>query len=120
MDEGRALGEEVLGSGRGDGEEGGFLGREGEGDAGVEEERKKEIEEVWMWAGMAANKEARRYEWGGGDGTLEEREGGGVEGGKEEDGEEEEEEEGGEGKEEAMPMPMEDVLRFLVKGDVGG
>ncbi len=108
VDEGRAIGGEVLGYGGGD------------GDAGVEE-RKGEIEELWQWAGMAANQEARRHEWGG-EFTVEEREGV-VTGLKEEeedeeDEEDEEEEEEEEGKGEAMAM--EDVLRFLVKGEVGG
>lgn len=100
------------------------------------------IRELWEWAGVAANQQARRHEWGG-EYTIEEREGpGGVEavvtglrrGGKEDsdEGEEEEEEEegaddkmpglrGNEGNEaievEEKPMPMEDVLRFLVKGE---
>lgn len=111
VDEGRAIGGEVLGYGGGD------------ADAGVEE-RKGEIEELWQWAGMAANQEARRHEWGG-EFTVEEREGGVVTGLKEEEEEEEdeedeedEEEEEEEGKGEAMAM--EDVLRFLVKGEVGG
>jgi mediator of RNA polymerase II transcription subunit 8 len=109
VDEGRAIGGEVLGYGGGD----------GDGDAGVEE-RKGEIEELWQWAGMAANQEARRHEWGG-EFTVEEREEGveGVVTGLKEEEEDEEEEEG-KGEAMAMAMAMEDVLRFLVKGEVGG
>ena len=89
----------------------------------------KEVTELWEWAGVAANEQARSHEWGG-EFTNEEREGGvenvvtglrrGVgeessdesdEDGEDEDGEDEE------GKEEMKPMAMEDVLRFLVKGE---
>jgi len=104
VDEGRAIGGEVLG----------YAG--GDADAGVEE-RMGEIEELWQWAGMAANQEARRHEWGG-EFTVEEREGVVTGLKEEEEDEEDEEEEEEEGKGEAMAM--EDVLRFLVKGEVGG
>ena len=90
----------------------------------------KGVTELWEWAGMAANEQARSHEWGG-EFTNEEREGGvenvvtglrkgvGEESSDEsdEDGEDEEGEgEGREGKEEMKPMGMEDVLRFLVRG----
>ena len=111
VEEGRTAGEEVL---KEDG------GRGGE-----------EITELWEWAGVAANEQARRHEWGG-DYTLEETEGGienvitGLrdeesddENGKQEDksaeGERRENkkpEENGE-----KPLSMEDTLRFLVKGE---
>ena len=91
----------------------------------------EEITELWEWAGVAANEQARRHEWGG-DYTLEETEGGienvitGLrdeesddENGKQEDksaeGERRENkkpEENGE-----KPLSMEDTLRFLVKGE---
>ena len=93
-----------------------------------------ELTELWEWAGMAANEQARSHEWGG-EFTNEEREGGvenvvtglsrrglGEESSDEsgdesdEDGEDEEGERR-EGKEEIKPMAMEDVLRFLVRGE---
>lgn len=91
------------------------------------------VTELWEWAGLCANEQARRHEWGG-EFTLEEQEAGvenvvtGLKGVLEESSDEEEDEEDGddrveggttEGKmeEEKAPMAMEDVLRFLVRGD---
>jgi len=79
---------------------------------------------------MAANEEARKHEWDEAEYTLEERELG-VEnvvtglrkGFYEESSSDEEEEEGGEKKAageetgDKPPMAMDDVLRFLVKGE---
>ena len=92
----------------------------------------EETIELWEWAGVAANEQARKHEWGG-DYTLEEIEGGienVVTGLRDEESEEEEGEQEdrtmGEGKghgikkpEEggAKPLSMEDMLRFLVKGE---
>ena len=111
VEEGRTVGEEVL---KEDG------GRGGE-----------EITELWEWAGVAANEEARKHEWGG-DYTLEEIEGGienVVTGLRDEESDDEEREQEdksaeGEGREErkpeergGKPLSMEDMLRFLVKGE---
>ena len=90
---------------------------------------------LWEWAGVAANEQARRHEWGG-DFTAEEREGGVenvITGLKRtfEDEEESEEDEEGDDKMpdvkaseknlpeevDGKPLPMDDVLRFLVKGE---
>lgn len=98
------------------------------GESGSEEQ----IREVWEWAGMAANVEARRHDWGGAEFTLEEGEGGGVVtglrgrmGGESESGSESGDEGGVVVKEEeeedkVMPMGLEDVLRFMAKGEVVG
>lgn len=94
-----------------------------------------EIIELWEWAGVAANEEARKHEWGG-DYTLEEIEGGienVVTGLRDEDSDEEEDEEEvkegarpaeGEGQDNKKleeggrrPLSMNDMLRFLVKGE---
>ena len=97
---------------------------------------KDEITELWEWAGVAANEEARKHEWGG-DYTAEEIEGGienVVTGLRDEESDEDEDEkddgkedarsaagEGHEKKEreegEGKPLLMNDVLRFLVKGE---
>ncbi len=92
-----------------------------------------EITEMWEWAGVAANEQARKHEWGG-DYTLEEMEGGTenvVTGLRDEESDEEEgdrgsassaeveghgnkkPEEGGE-----KPLSIDDMLRFLVKGEL--
>lgn len=100
---------------------------------------KEDIEELWEWAGMAANEQARKHEWGG-EYTLEEIEQGtenvvtGLNrrmGEESEDEEEEEEEEdvievdkGGEkrvqqGKDKKQvpqPLTVDDFLRFMAKG----
>ena len=85
------------------------------------------VTELWEWAGMAANEQARKHEWGG-EFTIEEREWGvenvvtGLKRGFEEgeSSDDDEEEEDGEGKEKEdekmRPMAMEDVLRVLAKG----
>ena len=111
VEEGRTAGEEVL---KEDG------GRGGE-----------EITELWEWAGVAANEQARKHEWGG-DYTLEETEGGienvitGLrdEESDEEEGEQEDKSAEGVGRENkkpeergGKPLSMEDMLRFLVKGE---
>ena len=85
-----------------------------------------EIIELWEWAGMAANEQARKHEWGG-DYTLEEIEGGienVVTGLRDEVSDEEEGDKEVEGQENkrpeegrVKPLPMDDVLRFLVKGE---
>ena len=95
-----------------------------------------EITELWEWAGITANEQARKHEWGG-DYTLAETEAGienvvtglqdedsdGEEDGKEDvegvsgaariEGRENEklEERGG------KPLAMDDILRFLVRGE---
>ena len=82
--------------------------------------------ELWHWAPIEANHEARERDWGG-DFTLEERE---AEGGVksvvtglkrpldvgDEDEEEEEEEEAEAEKEGEAPMPLADVLKFMTTG----
>lgn len=101
--------------------------------AGEKLEDREEVTELWQWAMMAANEEARKHEWDGAEYTLEEREMGvenvvtGLRRGVYEESssdEEEKEEEGGEKEkireEEAgdkKPMAMDDLLRFLVKGE---
>lgn len=94
-----------------------------------------EIIDLWEWAGIAANEQARKHEWGG-DYTAEEIEGGienVVTGLRDEESDEEEEEkeekEGAwsaevEGLENKKPeegggrsISMDDILRFLVKGE---
>lgn len=129
MEEGRRGGENTLARGSG---RGGFHVDSGGGEEG-RRRRRNEINELWEWAGMAANEEARGHEWGGelddedddndGDDNEgldgQEKEGGGhipsqgdVEmGGQKGDGIEEE----STGK---APLPMEDVLRFLMTGTV--
>ena len=95
-----------------------------------------EIRELWEWAGITANEEARKHEWGG-DYTLAEMEAGienVVTGLKDEGGEDEEREEedmGGvsgaagvngseneKGEERGGKLlAMDDILRFLVRGE---
>lgn len=116
VERGRLAGEEVV---KGDGGRG-----------------KDEIIDLWEWAGVAANEQARKHEWGG-DYTAEEIEGGienVVTGLRDEESDEEEEEEkedkGGAWSAEVgdqenkrpgdgggKPLSMEDILRFLVKGE---
>ena len=100
-----------------------------EGDGGRGEE---EITELWEWAGVAANEQARKHEWGG-DYTLEEIEGGienvitglrDEESDDEEGGEREDRSAEGQGRENkkaeekgGKPLSMEDMLRFLMKGE---
>lgn len=90
-------------------------------------ERREKMEELWSWAGIAANELARGHEWGG-EFTREEREGeGGVEsvvtglvrrrrglGRIGEDWEEEEEEEDEEGEEEGEG---EDKMEIVAQAD---
>lgn len=96
-----------------------------------------EVRELWEWAGITANEEARKHEWGG-DYTLAEMEAGienVVTGLKDEDSDDEEEEEEedmgvvsgaakAEGRENekpeeraGRPLAMDDILRFLVRGE---
>ena len=95
-----------------------------------------EVRELWEWAGITANEEARKHEWGG-DYTLAEMEAGienVVTGLKDEDSDDEEEEEeedmgvvSGAAKVEGhenekperagRPLAMDDILRFLVRGE---
>ena len=94
-----------------------------------------EMTELWEWAGLTANEEARKHDWGG-DYTVEEIEGGienVVTGLRDEESEEEEDEKedegvarsaGVEGHENkspdeggGKPLSMNDILRFLVKGE---
>ncbi len=117
VEEGRLAGEEVV-------KEDGGRGRD-------------EITELWEWAGVAANEEARKHEWGG-DYTAEEIEGGieNVVTGLRDEESDEDEDEKDDGKEEdaqsatgesrekkereeggGKPLSMNDVLRFLVKGE---
>ena len=91
----------------------------------------EEINDLWEWAGVAANEQARKHEWGG-DYTLEEIEGGVenvVTGLRDEESDDEEGEQGdksaeGAGRENkkpeengGKPLSMEEMLRFLVKGE---
>ncbi|MCJ1233265.1 mediator of RNA polymerase II transcription subunit 8 [Varicellaria rhodocarpa] len=112
-------------------------GGEGEGGGGgkVDMGKKEEgaLTELWAWAGGAANEEARMYVWGGG--------GEGGSGDEEEDSEEgegegEEQEEEGEGEDgdvmdidsggvgkggekvALVPVPVAEVLRFMMTGVV--
>lgn len=110
VEEGRLAGEEVV------------KGDEGRGG--------DEVIETWEWAGMAANEQARKHEWGG-DYTLEEIEGGienVVTGLRDESDEEEGEQQDKSGEAEdhehkkpaeggGMPLSMDEMLRFLVKGE---
>lgn len=123
IEEGRVEGVRAVG-GDGDGDLGG--GEDGVG---------RGVLELWGWAGMAANVEARRHDWEGAEFTREEREGvGGWEGvvtglrgrmgGESESGSEDEGVgEGGvavkeeEEEDNVTPMGMEDVLRFMAKGE---
>ena len=118
VDEGRLAGEEVVKE-----KDDGGGGRD-------------EIIELWEWAGMAANEQARKHEWGG-DYTLEEIEGGieNVVTGLRDEEESDEEEGDGEEKRDAgsageegrekkkveegggKPLSMDEMLRFLVKGE---
>lgn len=94
-----------------------------------------EITDLWEWAGIAANEQARKHEWGG-DYTSEEVEGGienVITGLRDEESDEEEgenddkgsawsgEAEGQENKKPeeggGKPLSMDDMLRFLVKGE---
>jgi mediator of RNA polymerase II transcription subunit 8 len=88
IEEGRVEGVRAVG-GDGDGDLGG--GEDGVG---------RGVLELWGWAGMAANVEARRHDWEGAEFTREEREGVG-------------------GWEDRVipPMRMEDVLRFMARGE---
>lgn len=89
----------------------------GEGVLGAGGVKGEEVEALWQWAAVAANEEARRYEWGGDGGEEEEEE--------DEDGDDEEEEGGKEGGGEGgaaaggKPLAVEEVLRFLVRGEAG-
>lgn len=97
------------------------------GQAGGEELSGEQLAELWEWAPVEANREARRRDWGG-DFTLEEREKG-FEGivtglrrrldvGDEEEEEEEEEEEREEVAKEPEPpsVSLDDTLRFMTTG----
>ena len=89
-----------------------------------------EVIEMWEWAGMAANEQARKHEWGG-DYTLEEIEGGienVVTGLRDESDEEEGEQQDKSGEVEdhehkkpeergGKPLSTDEMLRFLVKGE---
>lgn len=94
-----------------------------------------EITDLWEWACIAANEQARKHNWGG-DYTAEEIEGGienvvtGLKDAESEGEEGEKKDEGGgssaevEGQENkkseeagANPLSMDDILRFLVKGE---
>ena len=95
-----------------------------------------EVRELWEWAGITANEQARKHEWGG-EYTLAEMEAGienVVTGLKDEEGEDEEGEEEGmggvsgavgvEGSESekleergGKTLAMDDILRFLVRGE---
>lgn len=91
--------------------------------------KEHELAELWEWAPVEANAEARKRDWGG-DFTLEEMEqDGGVKNvvtglrrvldvGDEEEEEEEEEEKGDEQAQgQGIPaMPLADVLRFMTTG----
>ena len=91
----------------------------------------EEITELWEWAGVAANEQARKHDWGG-DYTREETEGGienvitGLrdEESDDEEGEPEDKSAKGEGQKNkkseergGKPLSMEDMLRFMVKGE---
>lgn len=93
-----------------------------------EEKSRQDLLELWTWAGMAANELARGHEWGG-DFTQEEFDGGleNVVTGlrrqlnwEEEDEDEDEEEiervKKKEVAEEARAMPLEHILRYMMKG----
>ena len=89
---------------------------------------KARIEELWEWAGMAANEQARKHEWGG-EFTIEEIEKGvenvrtGLQGQMGDDESEEdvdEEEEGRQGREVLRPLGLDAVLRYLAKGEEPG
>ena len=93
-----------------------------------------QVRELWEWAGMAANEQARKHEWGG-DYTAEEIEGGveNVVTGLRDEESEEEEEEGGEeeggrdwsvgvegrgnGEGGGKALSMDEILRFLMRGE---
>ena len=101
------------------------------------ENQAKEWRELWEWAGVEANGVAREYDWGG---DLEEDD----EEGNEDDEDENQNEDGsgkGEGRDsaeakikngpgsvkesviiadDATPMPLEDVMRFITRGEVKG
>ena len=68
-----------------------------------------DIKDFWQWAGPTANEDAGGYAWGA---PLE---------GEESEDEEEGEQRKIDGKEEekAPAMPMEDVLRFMMRGEEG-
>ena len=87
---------------------------------------KTDLIDLWEWAGMAANEQARKHEWGG-EFTLKEVEGGvenvvtGLKRGMGEESESEDEEEKEkaeeEGKEAVKAWKLEDMLRFMAKGE---
>ena len=88
---------------------------------------KANLMDLWEWAGMAANEQARKHEWGG-EYTLEEVEGGvenvvtGLKRGMGEESEsEDEEEEVGERVDEdgyvVKAWQVDDMLRFMAKGE---
>ncbi|KAL8989893.1 MAG: hypothetical protein Q9169_008256, partial [Polycauliona sp. 2 TL-2023] len=78
--------------GRGDGE--GYMGGGGEGGGKGGEMHVEEWKELWEWAPVRANEEARGYEWFSEEFTVEEREGGmDVDADKVDDDDEEENEE---------------------------
>ena len=105
---------------------------------GADLKDREEFTELWEWAMMAANEEARKHEWDGAEYTLEEKERGvehvvtGLKKGiYEEDSSEDEDDDGKEeegkgaataklAKEQATvqrPMAIDELLRFLVKGE---
>ena len=94
-----------------------------------------EITDLWEWAGIAANEQARKHEWGG-DYTADEIEGGienvvtGLRDDESDEEEGEKEDKPGawlaewEGQENKKPeegggklLSMDDMLRFLVRGE---
>jgi len=90
---------------------------------------KEDLLGLWEWAGMAANEQARKHEWGG-EYTLDETEGGienvvtGLKKGMFEESESEEDEEGegekghkGEEKEVVEGVNLENMLKFMAKGE---
>lgn len=96
--------------------------------AGEKLDDRDDVTELWEWAGMAANEEARKHDWDRAEFTLEEMEMGvenvvtGLRKGLDEESDSDEEEEGSEEKMgdremESRPMAMDDVLRFMVKGE---
>lgn len=80
---------------------------------------KGEVEDMWAWAMVRANEEARRWEWMTAERTPGEMEGKGEGGGE---GEMDEEEEGEEEEErgEEQVMGVEEMLRFMSTGAEGG
>lgn len=90
---------------------------------GAEVVAKDEVLDMWAWAMVRANEEARRWEWMTAERTPGEMETEGG-GGKEEkmgEGEEEEEEEEAEGeRREEETLGVEEMLRFMSTGAEGG